>query len=428
MAGGEGLTPDSPQSAVTEAPARRGLSARRLAWLLAALTVAVVLGHLIAIEWLARHAPGSQGLATLPEPMFTRVLAPSEEEPPVVVAPPPAPPPPAPVRQEAIVAAAPAPAASATATPESLASAPEPPPTLAKDEPPAPAARPEPAAAAAPASAPVAAASAAGPSNGVLDGVVNGSAHGVTNGAGTRVESGVASAAPTSPTSAPAPASATPTDPLAALWPVDTRVTYQLKGVFRGGPLYGSARVQWLRQGAQYQARVEISIIPFGSATYTSQGQITPTGLVPQAFEDARGSRRRLTRITDKEVVMHDGRTFERPPGVQDMASQFIELGFRLRTGQASTDLGSTLSLPLVRPGAVDTWTYDVFARELLRTPRLGELDTVRVTPRPFTNARGTLASEIWFAPRLQYLPVRFKVSFGEEAALDLVVETIEQR
>jgi hypothetical protein len=104
------------------------------------------------------------------------------------------------------------------------------------------------------------------------------------------------------------------------------------------------------------------------------------------------------------------------------------DAGFRFRSGQAATSLGSTLSLPLVRPGAVDTWTYDVFAHELLRTPRLGELDTVRVTPRPFTNARGTLASEIWFAPRLQYLPVRIKVNFGEEAALDLMVESLEQR
>ncbi len=423
MAGGEGLTQGKPRSAVPQAPPRRGLSARRLAWLLAALTVAVVLGHLIAIEWLARHAPANQGLATLPEPMFTRVLTPADEAPAVVAVPPPPPPPPAPARQEVIVAAAPAPADSAAATPEPPASAPEPAPEPAQDvtaqATPVPIAAAEPAAAAsspplvasaagAPASAPVAATSAAGPSNGVPN--------------------GVASAAPSSPTSAPAPASATPTDPLAALWPVDTRVTYNLSGQFRGGPLYGSAKVQWLRQGTQYQARVEIAITPFGSATYTSQGQVTPAGLVPQAFEDARGSRRRLTRFTDKEVVMHDGRSFERPPGVQDMASQFIELGYRFRSGQASTGLGSTLSLPLVRPGAVDTWTYDVFAHELLRTPRLGELDTVRVTPRPFTNARGTLASEIWFAPRLQYLPVRFKVSFGEEAALDLVVETIEQR
>ena len=127
-------------------------------------------------------------------------------------------------------------------------------------------------------------------------------------------------------------------------------------------------------------------------------------------------------------MIQHDGRSFERPAGVQDLASQFIEIGHRLRTGQTTAAPGSTLTLPLVRPGSVDTWTYDIFAHEMLRTPRLGNLDTVRVTPRPFTNARGTLASEVWFAPRLQYLPVRLKISFGEEAWADLLVETIEQR
>lgn len=362
-------------------------AARRLTAVLVALTLAVLLGHLLALDWLARHAPMGQGLQEMPEPLFTRVLAPSEQEPVVVALPPPPAPTPA-VREATVVAAAPAPAASE----------------------PAPAAASEPAPAASDAQPPASA-----------------SAPAVAHDRSPPASEPTALAA--RPTAEPASAAGLPADdPFAQLWPVDTRVSYKLSGQFRGGPLYGSARVQWLRQGDQYQARVELSISPFFGATYTSQGQVTAAGLIPQAFEDTRGSRRRLTRFTEKEVVLPDGKSFERPPGVQDMASQFIELGHRFRTGQATTALGSSLTLPLVRPGAVDTWTYDIFAHELLSTPRLGELDTVRVTPRPFTNARGTLSSEIWFAPRLQYLPVRFKVTFGEEAMVDLVVETIEQR
>lgn len=442
MAGGEGLKASAAgghagaslaQGRGPSGPAARWRpSPRRLTALLLALTAAVVIGHLIALDWLARHAPAAQGLAAMPEPVFTRVLAPSAEDPVVVAVPPPAPAPaPVAAREEVIVAATPAPAASAPQPPASAAEA-STNPTPPESAPPEPAPstqRPE-LAAAPEADVPApGTAQREGPALGNTAHLANSTNKAMAGGTGT-----VAAAGNPAPAPAPAPAAAAPTasapaaDPLAALWPVDTRVTYNLSGQFRGGPLYGSARVQWLRQGAQYQARVELSIVPFGSATYTSQGQVTAAGLVPQAFEDARGSRRRLTRFSDKEVVMPDGRTFERPSGVQDMASQFIELGFRFRSGQAATDLGSTLTLPLVRPGAVDTWTYDIFAHELLRTPRMGELDTVRVTPRPFTNARGTLASEIWFAPRLQYLPVRFKVSFGEEAALDLLVESIEQR
>ena len=34
----------------------------------------------------------------------------------------------------------------------------------------------------------------------------------------------------------------------------------------------------------------------------------------------------------------------------------------------------------------------------------------------------------MWFAPALQYLPVRIRVNMGTEAHVDLLVETIEQR
>jgi hypothetical protein len=34
----------------------------------------------------------------------------------------------------------------------------------------------------------------------------------------------------------------------------------------------------------------------------------------------------------------------------------------------------------------------------------------------------------MWFAPGLQYLPARIRLTMGEEAEIDLVVETIEQR
>lgn len=415
---------------------------RRPLRLLAALAVLVLVLHAVVIEWMARQATWSAGLKEMPEPLFTRVLEPTDPAP--VIGLPPPPPPPAPVAQSAVVAAmpqaaasAPVPAASAASavSAASAASAPEevgvaPPPAVPSTPAPIAAApdtqvpgpvaqtqaepQPGPAAAGATATAagtaPVPAATSIGTPPG-----------------GPGTAPGIAGPPVAAATPATDAASA-PGDPFAATWPADSRVTYKLTGQFRGGPLYGSAKVQWLRQGAQYQARVELSVVPFGSAFFTSQGQVTPQGLVPQAFEEARGSRRRVTRFNEREVVLHDGRSLPRPEGVQDMASQFIELGWRFRTGVTPTTQGTTLTLPLVRPGGLDTWTYDVSTRETLRTDRMGELEVVRVAPRPYQGRRGTLASEIWFAPRLQYLPVRFKVAFGEEAAVDLVVESVEQR
>jgi hypothetical protein len=127
-------------------------------------------------------------------------------------------------------------------------------------------------------------------------------------------------------------------------------------------------------------------------------------------------------------VVLENGRAVPRPPGVQDTASQFVELSQRFARGQEVLEVGRTVRVWLARPGGVDHWIYDVVAQETLRTPRLGDIPAFHLKPRVIPNARGNIYAEMWFAPTLQYLPVRIKVLMGNEAYLDLVVDHIEQR
>ena len=58
----------------------------------------------------------------------------------------------------------------------------------------------------------------------------------------------------------------------------------------------------------------------------------------------------------------------------------------------------------------------------------LGEIAAFRLTPRPLATPRGNITAEFWLAPSMQYLPVRVRVRLGEDAEVDLLVETIEQR
>jgi hypothetical protein len=127
-------------------------------------------------------------------------------------------------------------------------------------------------------------------------------------------------------------------------------------------------------------------------------------------------------------VVLENGRTLPRPAGVQDTASQFVELSHRFATGKDVLEVGRTVSVWLARPGAMDRWTYDIVARDVLRTPHLGDVEAFHLKPRPIANPRGNYTAEMWFAPSLQYLPVRIKVLMGSEAYLDLLVDHIEQR
>ncbi|MEO5669537.1 MAG: DUF3108 domain-containing protein [Ramlibacter sp.] len=211
-------------------------------------------------------------------------------------------------------------------------------------------------------------------------------------------------------------------------WPADSRVNYRLGGQFRSGELNGSARVQWQRQGTRYETRVEIDVTLLASLVLTSQGDVTPQGLFPRSYEELRRSGPRGAKLGDTNITLADGRSVPRPDGVQDTASQFVELGRRFATGREILEVGRSVNVWMARPGAVDLWTYDIVSREMLQTPRLGAVDTFHLKPRPIANPRGNITAEMWFAPSLQYLPVRIRVSMGEDTYVDLMVETIEQR
>lgn len=367
---------------------------------LALLAALVAIAHLLALEWLSRQADAISGLDAMVAPMYTRLLQPAV---PVIVTSAPSPPP------QPRVRAAPRPRPPAS-SPEELQRKreqeealakppPEPPPEPVQE--PVVAQAPDPAASepAPAASGPVPAASAPEP---------------------------VASA-PTQVASAPAAAASAP---FASLdhWPTDTRLTYRLGGEWRSGPLFGDARVQWQRDGDKYQVRLDVKIQVFGTQVLTSQGEVTPQGLVPRDYEELRPGKRRIAHFGDEVLVLENGKTVPRPPGVQDTASQFVELAQRFATGKEVLEVGRTVTVWLARPGGVDQWTYDIVERETLQTPRLGPVEAFHLKPRALANPRGNITAEMWFAPSLQYLPVKIRVIMGTEAHLDLLVDQIEQR
>ncbi|MDB5899893.1 MAG: hypothetical protein JWP41_3495, partial [Ramlibacter sp.] len=161
---------------------------------------------------------------------------------------------------------------------------------------------------------------------------------------------------------------------------------------------------------------------------FTSQGQVTAHGLMPRIYEEANNRKRRLATFGDEVVQLDNGTTVPRPPGVQDTASQFVELSQRFATGKDLLEVGRTVTVWLARPGGVDQWTYDIVEREILRTPRFGAVEAFHLKPRPIANPKGNITAEIWFAPSLQYLPVKIKVLWGNEGYVDLLVDQIEQR
>ena len=133
-------------------------------------------------------------------------------------------------------------------------------------------------------------------------------------------------------------------------------------------------------------------------------------------------------RMDDADVALEDGRRLPRPEGLQDTASQFVDLAYRFANQLQPMQTGMQVSFWMARPGAVDLWTYDVVEDVVLQTPKLGAVQAFHLKPRPIANPRGNITAEMWFAPGLQYLPVRIRINQGSDVHLDLLVEKIEQR
>lgn len=216
-------------------------------------------------------------------------------------------------------------------------------------------------------------------------------------------------------------------------WPPDTQLRYALGGNFRG-ELHGDARVLWQHEGARYQASVQLDVGLLLSMNLTSQGRITPQGLAPAVYEEQVRQRRRSLRLEDEDIRLNSGERVPRPAGVQDAASQFVELSHQLATGRVRAEPGARIQLWLARPGGVDEWAYDVVGEETLQLPQLGAVRAIHLKPRPLAKAGDAaqpgkgIVAEIWFAPTLQYLPVRILLTQGEGTFVDLLVKTIEQK
>ncbi len=366
---------------------------------LAALAAAVTLAHLwLAGQWLPARL-GEGAADTLPrriEVVFVRELAP---------APPPAAPEPAPRRRPRPVAAPAAPAASAPPATVLAAAQPEAVPSPALEWP--------------------AEWDSEWPTEQPAATTSDRSAETPTD---EPPQAAAESQAQTSLAAASAPQAA----PAAFEWPPSTRLSYRLSGNYRG-PVEGQAQVEWLRAGTRYQVHMEVSIGPFFaplmSRRVASEGEITPEGLRPSRYDEetrivTREPRRLVVFLDADRVRLPGGAELPRPEGVQDSASQFVQLTWLFTTRPDLLQPGVSISLPLALPRRVQDWTYEVQEPEWLQTPA-GAVLALHVKPRREAMRPGDLAAEMWVAPSLQYLPVRIVIRQDEETHVDLVIERL---
>ena len=231
-----------------------------------------------------------------------------------------------------------------------------------------------------------------------------------------------AASAPPEAASAPAPA--------AFDWPLSTRVSYLLTGNYRG-EVSGSAQVEWIRSGSRYQVHLDLVVGPSAAPLITrrmsSDGEITAEGLSPRRYQQdtkvvLRERRNLVVNFEPGSVVLANGDRRDSVPGVQDTASQFVQLMYVFSTRPELLRTGNAVGIPLALPHKVDVWTYDVVGEEVLAAP-FGPLPTIHLKPRRALVPKvGELSAEIWFAPQLRYFPVRILIRQDGDNFVDLMI------
>ena len=212
-------------------------------------------------------------------------------------------------------------------------------------------------------------------------------------------------------------------------WPLSTQLRYTLTGNYRGA-VTGNAQVQWIRQGQRYQVHLDLAIgpsfAPLMSRRISSDGLLGPAGIAPQRFdEDTRilfSSRRRATlQFQGDQLTLANGTVEAAAAGTQDAVSQFVQLTWLFLTGRQPLFAGHVVSLPLALPRRQYDWRYQVVGEEKLQTA-MGPLLTWHLVPLQKAIG-GDLAAEVWLAPSLQYLPVRFLIRQDERTFVDLMLK-----
>ena len=219
------------------------------------------------------------------------------------------------------------------------------------------------------------------------------------------------------------PAGAPPLPPgtvLPVTLPNSATLEFNASGQVKGFQYSAGAQLQWQHDGQYYQARQSISMFLLGERAQTSEGLITPKGLQPLNFSD----KGRKTQSAAFDVASGKAHYSGGQPdaaigdGVQDRLSVFLQLSALMAAAPEKYPPGTLIELTTSSARSAVRWQFRVGASEALELP-FGSVMALRLDKLPGKSSSDQHGS-VWLAPSMQYLPVRIKLTQGQDDFVDL--------
>jgi hypothetical protein len=201
---------------------------------------------------------------------------------------------------------------------------------------------------------------------------------------------------------------------------------YQVQGKAKGFDYWASAELLWKQDGQDYQARLEVSAFLLGSRVQTSQGSLGAEGLMPTRFSDKTRSELAAHFQRDKGIISFSANSPDAPllKGAQDRLSVVLQLGALLAGDPTRFPPGTMLSFQTVSQREAEVWQFLVEKEELLQLP-IGEVSAIKLNRKPRRDFDQHI--ELWFAPSLGYLPVRFRITNANGDMVDQLLSKTEK-
>lgn len=201
---------------------------------------------------------------------------------------------------------------------------------------------------------------------------------------------------------------------------------YDVKGRARHLSYSAWAELLWQQDGHRYDARLEVGAFLLGSRVQTSSGLLGAEGLMPLRFGDKSRSELAAHFQRDKNIISFSANTPDVPllKGAQDRLSVVLQLSALLAADPTRYPAGTMLSFQTVSQREAEVWQFVVEKEEPLSLP-YGDLPTMKLNRNPRREFDQRI--ELWFAPGLDYLPVRLRITNANGDVVDQLLRSLEK-